>query len=121
MGYVFGNPDEHCRAVIDILHRMRWDEEMPDSFEGLDWNLLLETAVDTIHNLISARDEAMADLKSATASYRHATDALIGLAQYDMRWKGQHPNDAPGRERLIHRAYDALWHRWRLRRLSLRG
>ena len=55
MGYVFGDPEKHTRAVIEILHRMRWDEEMPDSFEGLDWNLLLETAVDELNRIETLR------------------------------------------------------------------
>lgn len=51
MGYHFGVPGgpSHRRVLIEILHRMRWSDEMPERFEGLDTNLLLETVVDQLN------------------------------------------------------------------------
>lgn len=67
IAYFFGGSiEEHNRAVVEILHRMRWDEEMPDSFEGLNWNLLIETAVDALNNLTADRVALQAIKKAGT-------------------------------------------------------
>lgn len=43
--------------------------------------------------------------------------ALQSIAQYDQRWKGQRVNDAPSRQQLVERAYDA----WSLITRSVQG
>jgi hypothetical protein len=49
MSYFFYDRDRSHREVLaEILHRIRWDPQFPDTYEGLSWNRLMETAVDAI-------------------------------------------------------------------------
>ena len=61
-------------------------------------------------NTINSLRAELAELKelSTPPSGDDLRAALRSIAQYDPRWTGQHSNDAPSRQQLIERAFDAL-------------
>ena len=53
MGYSFAGPKSHHETIIDLLGKLRADEdnELPNEWQGLDWGLLMETIQDHVFSL----------------------------------------------------------------------